>query len=54
MEVLSKKYNMEFPKGAGLSADRFAAEFVKKYGINELAKVCKTNFINYKNILMQK
>ena len=51
MEVLSEKYAMEFPKGAGLQADNFASDFIKKYGIKELRKVAKLNFVNYKNLL---
>lgn len=51
MEVLSEKYAMEFPKGAGLQVDNFAKEFINKYGIKELRNVAKLNFANYKNLI---
>ncbi len=51
MENLSKKYGMKFPLGAGIEVDDFAIEFVKKYGVQELKKVAKLNFKNYKKVL---
>ena len=48
MEELSSIYQMPFPKGASLTVDEFAASFIKKYSKEELYKVCKTNFVNYK------
>ena len=51
MEELSKKYEMEFPLGANTKVDRFAKEFVNKYGIDELKKIVKQNFTNYKDII---
>lgn len=51
MENLNKKYNLEFPKGAGKRVDEFAKEFIKKYSVEELKKVCKTNFSNYKRLI---
>lgn len=50
MEKLSKKYGIEFPHGASTKVDKFAANFVKKYGFKELEKVVKTNFVNYKKL----
>lgn len=50
MDALSEKYGMTFPKGASASADRFALEFIRRYSKEELTQVCKTNFVNYKNI----
>ncbi len=50
MEKLEKKYKVEFPFGSSSKVDKFAADFVKKFGLTELDKVCKSNFINYKNL----
>lgn len=50
MDELSKKYGMEFPKGANKGVDEFAKEFINKYSLEEIKKVCKTNFSNYKNL----
>lgn len=50
MEVLNKKYALEFPKGASRKVDEFVQLFIEKYSKDELIKVCKTNFINYKNL----
>lgn len=47
---LEKKYNMEFPFGAGSKVDEFAKEFLKKYGKEELDKLVKMNFANYKKL----
>lgn len=49
-EKLEKKYNMEFPFGAGSKVDEFAKEFLKKYGKEELDKLVKQNFANYKKL----
>lgn len=51
MEQLSKKYKLEFPHGSSLKVDAFAEKFVEKYGLEEIKKVAKTNFINYKRLL---
>lgn len=53
MEVLNNTYKMEFPKGASLKVDNFAKEFIKKYSLSELKKVCKTNFSNYKDLIKE-
>ena len=53
MEELSSIYQMPFPKGASLKVDEFAASFIQKYSKEELYKVCKTNFVNYKKIVSQ-
>ena len=52
MDVLSKKYNMNFPKGASKTVDEFATVFIKKYSLEELKKVCKTNFTNFSKLDM--
>lgn len=51
MEKLSKKYGMEFPHGSSSRVDKFAKNFTKKFGLAELRKVVKTNFINYQKII---
>lgn len=52
MDVLSKKYNMNFPKGASKTVDDFATIFIQKYSLEELKKVCKTNFTNFSKLDM--
>ena len=49
-EKLEAKYNMIFPFGSGLRVDLFIKEFIEKYGEEELKKIAKKNFVNYKNI----
>lgn len=44
IEILSKKYNFDFPKGASQKVVDFANEFVKKYGKSELLNVAKIHF----------
>lgn len=48
MRVLNEKYKMDFPYGAGSSVDDFIIKFVDKYGENELKKVAKLSWGNYK------
>lgn len=50
MDLLSKKYGMEIPYGASQKVTQFAKKFVKKYGWDELDKVVKKNFVNYKDL----
>lgn len=50
MDLLSKKYGMEIPYGASKKVTEFAKKFVKKYGFDELDKVVKKNFANYKEL----
>ncbi len=49
-EKLEKKYKMSFPFGASSKVDEFAKEFLDKYGQEELDKICKKNFANYKKL----
>ncbi len=49
-EKLEKKYEMEFPFGAGVKADEFIIKFRDKYGEEELEKIVKKNFANYKKL----
>ncbi len=50
MEKLSEKYNMTFPFGASSKVDNFVKQFIIKFGINELNKIAKKNFANYKKL----
>lgn len=50
MDFYSKKLGVKIPLGAGKEVDEFSKKFVDKYGINELKKICKVSFKNYKNI----
>ena len=50
MDLLSKKYGMEIPYGASKKVTEFAKKFVKKYGFDELDKIVKKNFANYKEL----
>ena len=51
MDKMSRKYGMDFPHGSSSKVDKFAQEFIKKFGVAELRKVAKTNFINYQKII---
>lgn len=50
MDQLSTQYDFPFPKGAGASVDQRAVEFVKRYGFEELKKVCKYHFKNTEKV----
>ena len=50
-ESLEKKYKMVFPLGAASKADEFANKFVAKYGVDELKKIAKINFANFKTFV---
>jgi len=49
-ETLEAKYEMTFPFGASKKADAFAKDFLEKYGREELDKIVKKNFANYRNL----
>lgn len=51
MEALNKKYGLIFPFGAGEAINSFIPLFVDKFGINELKKVAKLNWANYRKFL---
>ncbi|CUT04151.1 ribonuclease HIII [Candidatus Chrysopegis kryptomonas] len=53
LKILSEKYGMNFPKGAGQNVINFANEFVKKFGKDELKNVAKLHFKTTKQILSQ-
>ena len=51
MEKISKTYNVNLPKGAGLKVDEVGKKLVKEYGNNVLNKIAKLNFKNTEKIL---
>ena len=51
MDELNDKYGLDFPFGAGSNVDEFASRFLKKYGIEELRKIAKVHFANYKRLV---
>ena len=51
MENLKNTYNIEFPKGCSSLVKDAAKEFIKKYGQEKLADVCKTHFKTYSEVL---
>lgn len=54
VDKLNSKYQMSFPFGAGKSVTTFAKQFVAKYGEEELAKIAKKNFANYREVISDK
>lgn len=50
MDKMSEKYGLSIPKGAGEEVDKKGAEFVKKYGEDELKNAVKLNFKNTEKI----
>ncbi len=51
MKIIEQKYQIIIPKGASKKVDKCAQTFIEKYGIEELKKIVKINFVNYKNLL---
>ncbi len=49
-EKLDATYHLDFPFGAGPKVDEFVTTFIDKYGFEELTKIAKTNFANYKKL----
>ena len=52
MEEISTKYGIEIPHGASEKVDLVAKEFLAKFGKEELDKIIKKNFVNYKNLFV--
>ena len=50
-DELNKKYKTTIPFGASNKVNDFAVKFVEKHGIEELNKIAKINFANYKEIV---
>lgn len=50
IEVLNIRYNTKIPLGAGNAVDKFAQEFLVKFGKNNLLSVVKQNFRNFKDL----
>lgn len=50
MKALGKKYGIDFPLGASDAVTEFAKEFAEKYSLEELKKVAKISFANYKKL----
>lgn len=51
MDKISKMLGKNVPKGAGVQADEFGREIVKKHGKDILRKIAKLNFKNTGKIL---
>lgn len=51
MDKISKTLGKTVPKGAGVQADEFGREIVKKHGKDILKKIAKLNFKNTEKIL---
>jgi DNA-binding transcriptional MerR regulator len=49
-QEMSEQYGVKFPFGASAAVTKFAKQFAKKFGKDELKKVAKLNFANYKEI----
>lgn len=50
MDLLNKKYGVEIPYGASKKVTEFATKFAEQFGFDELDKVVKKNFANYKDL----
>lgn len=50
MQAMNERYGMEFPFGAGEKVDAFIEQFIERYGKEELRKVAKLNWANYKRL----
>lgn len=48
---LEEKYNTEIPLGAGVKVDEFVKDFLATHGVEELNKIAKKNFANYRKAL---
>ncbi len=51
MEKINETYKIEVPFGASNRVSKFAKDFAKKYGKDELLKIAKKNFANLKDII---
>ena len=53
LAMLSRKYGMEFPKGASQAVIEAGKAFVRKYGRNRLNEVAKIHFKTTKSVLAE-
>ena len=53
MDKISKFYKMKLPLGASNEVDKFAKDFLRRYGKDELDKIVKKNFKNYKALFAE-
>ncbi|GAI01105.1 unnamed protein product, partial [marine sediment metagenome] len=53
LAMLSRKYGMEFPKGASPAVIEAGRAFVRKYGENRLSEVAKIHFKTTKSVLAE-
>jgi len=53
LAMLSRKYGMEFPKGASPAVIGAGRAFVRKYGENRLSEVAKIHFKTTKSVLAE-
>ena len=51
MQIMSKKYQFELPKGAGAPVDIAGRKFVKLHGKETLQSLTKWHFANTNKIL---
>lgn len=51
MQDLSEKYHTVIPFGAGEEVDAFASSFLKEFGREELDKIVKKSFANYRKLI---
>jgi ribonuclease HIII len=51
--MLSRKYGMEFPKGASTAVIETGKDFVNKYGKERLNEVAKIHFKTTKSVLAE-
>lgn len=50
MEAMGQNYGTKFPFGASAKVDVFTQSFIDRFGKEEMNKVAKINFANYKRI----
>jgi len=51
MQIMSRKFGVEMPKGASAQVDQAGRELVARFGAKELQRVAKTHFKNYQRSL---
>jgi len=51
IDKINKKYNVKIPLGASSKVDEFAKDFIKKYSLDELKKISKISYNNFKKVI---